>query len=417
MSRFTPVFRLLAAGTILYAVACADVPDPTAPEDADAFDASGAFRATPPEPSVLVRTVPGFGGLFLDADGVPTVYLTESGDRGAAERALAAFMRARGFAPSELRVRRGAFTYERLDGWFRQGSPEVLDVPGAVFVDLDEANNRLLVGVEHAAAGNGVRAALARRGVPPDAIEIRETEPIYAVATLRDFVRPVEGGLQFHFSNFLCTMGFNAIRGGEDSFITNSHCTDRQGGTEGTEYFQPLSTVANSFIGTEVDDPTYFRRGDCPRGRRCRYSDSSRAEYASGVSFDLGAIARTASRGNLSGSLNIVGTFTITGEQADPLVGEELNKVGRTTGWTFGQVTNTCVDTNVSGTNITQLCQSFVAGGVGSGDSGSPVFAWPGSGSDVTLYGILWGGNSAGTLFVFSPLSGIERELGSLTTF
>jgi hypothetical protein len=28
----------------------------------------------------------------------------------------------------------------------------------------------------------------------------------------------------------------------------------------------------------------------------------------------------------------------------------------------------------------------------------------------------LWGGNSSGTLFVYSPLSGIEGELGALIT-
>jgi hypothetical protein len=49
------------------------------------------------------------------------------------------------------------------------------------------------------------------------------------------------------------------------------------------------------------------------------------------------------------------------------------------------------------------------------GDSGSPVFRIE-SGGDVTLLGNLWGGNSSGTLFVYSPLSGIETELGELTT-
>jgi hypothetical protein len=49
------------------------------------------------------------------------------------------------------------------------------------------------------------------------------------------------------------------------------------------------------------------------------------------------------------------------------------------------------------------------------GDSGSPVFRID-SGDNVTLLGNLWGGNSYGTLFVYSPLSGIEGELGALTT-
>lgn len=75
----------------------------------------------------------------------------------------------------------------------------------------------------------------------------------------------------------------------------------------------------------------------------------------------------------------------------------------------------------VSGTNITLLCQSRTVVGIvpglsRPGDSGSPVFYW-GGGSNVTLTGILWGGNSSNTSFVFRPMPGIEGELGALRTF
>jgi hypothetical protein len=93
-----------------------------------------------------------------------------------------------------------------------------------------------------------------------------------------------------------------------------------------------------------------------------------------------------------------------------------VNKVGRTTGWTQGVVTNTCVNTGVSGSNIVQLCQTFVSAGVGGGDSGSDVFGLTG-GNSVRLLGILWGGNGAGTQFVYSPITNVEQELGPLTTF
>jgi hypothetical protein len=56
-----------------------------------------------------------------------------------------------------------------------------------------------------------------------------------------------------------------------------------------------------------------------------------------------------------------------------------------------------------------------VSAGVGGGDSGSPVFRIV-SGDTVQLSGTLWGGSSAGTSFVYSPMSNIERELGALTT-
>jgi hypothetical protein len=65
------------------------------------------------------------------------------------------------------------------------------------------------------------------------------------------------------------------------------------------------------------------------------------------------------------------------------------------------------------------LCQDFAESNrqiVAGGDSGSPVFRVNNSGR-ATLLGNLWGGNSSGTRFVYSPMAGIEREIGPLTTF
>jgi hypothetical protein len=147
----------------------------------------------------------------------------------------------------------------------------------------------------------------------------------------------------------------------------------------------------------------------------CRYSDSAYAQRDSGATAALGYIAKPDSVN--TGSLTIVGNqFRITSE-GPSIVGQTVNKVGRTTGWTQGSVTNICVNTSVSGTNIVQLCQDFVSAGVGSGDSSSPVFAIT-SVNDVQLRGMLWGGNTSGTLFVYSPIANIEKigELGPIST-
>jgi hypothetical protein len=401
------VVRLLAVAALAAAAACSDSTTPNEPAP-PLVPALRGMQA--PDLATLARTVPGFGGFFLD-QGVPTVYLTNPADRGPVERALGDFARARGFLPAQIQVLRGRFAYGDLDRWFQRISYEVFAQGGVVFVDLDEAANRVLVGIEPGASHANIRALAARLGVPAEALVVRETEPIAYAATLRDQVRPVVAGLQINFSNFLCSIGFNALSGGQNSFVTASHCTDHQGGVEGTQYFQSLASQANSFIGTEVDDPTYFRnQNGCPKGRRCRFSDAARAAYASGVAFSA-AIAQTSGPNN--GSITITGTINVSGE-GTAVVNDVVNKIGRTTGWTQGVVTNTCVNTGVSGTNIVQLCQTFVSAGVGGGDSGSDVFAL--SGGNATLLGILWGGNSSGTLFVYSPMSGIESELGPLTT-
>jgi len=361
----------------------------------------------------LTRALPGFGGLFVD-HGVPTVYLTDLGQQHLADQLLGGFARARGAAG--IRVLAARFAYRDLDKWFQQVSEEAFTQGGVVFVDLDEAANRVLVGVERGSSHANIRSLAARLRVPVEALTVRDVEPIHQLAELQDQVRPVVAGLQINFPGFLCSLGFNAVSGGQNSFVTASHCTTTQGGVEGTQYFQSLSSQPNSFIGTEVADPNYVRgkgkNSTCPKGRRCRMSDASRAAYAAGVPFILGGIAQTSGPNN--GSLTIIGTFTIVGEGGE-IVGDVANKVGRTTGWTQGIITNTCVNTGVSGSNIVQLCQDFVSAGVGAGDSGSDVFLDTAAG--VQLLGVLWGGNGAGTQFVYSPIANIEQELGPLTTF
>ena len=410
MSRHALAVRLLPIAAVALGAACTDA---TAPQDSavPAFPALQAVQA--PDVATLARAIPGFGGFFLDR-GVPTVYVSDDGQRGAVERALGGFARARGFAPSQIHVLRGRFTYGDLDRWVGRVSDEAFAEGGVVFVDLDEAANRVLVAVEPGASHAKVRRLALRLGVPAEALVVRETDPVQQyVATLRDRVRPIVAGLQIHFGNFLCSLGFNAVSGGQNSFVTASHCTNVQGGTEGTIYYQPLQSVDPVSIGREVDDPVYFRGRGCPKKRVCRFSDAARAAYATGIPFALGGIAQTSGPNN--GALDITGTFQITSE-GDAVVGDVVNKVGRTTGWTQGTVTNTCVNTGVSHTRIVQLCQTFVSAGVGPGDSGSDIFGLT-DGSTVRLLGILWGGNSAGTQFVYSPISNVERELGPLTTF
>ena len=324
-------------------------------------------------------------------------------------------------AAPDVEVRSGmsANAQSHLPDWFARSSPVVLGLPGTVFADHDEVNNRLLFGVENAAAIHGVRTALEHLGIPSSAYTITVTEPIYFAATLRDRWRPTQAGVQIHFGGYLCSLGFNADDGTQRSFITASHCTNQQGGVEGTQYYQPTSSVDGTVIATEVEDPAYFKGGACPKSKICRYSDAARALYSAGVASTRGAIARTSAPNN--GSLTVTGTFAVTTQDNSTVnfsVGTTINKVGRTTGWTQGNVTNSCVNTNVSGSRIQLLCQTFVQnpGGavvVGGGDSGSDVFRTTGT-STAQMVGILWGGNGSGTLFVFSPLKQVRDELGPI---
>jgi hypothetical protein len=305
--------------------------------------------------------------------------------------------------------------------WFAQASPDVMALQNTVFADHDTEAGRLVFGVEHPGVAHAVRTVLAARGVPASAYEIRTVEPIYfASGNLRSRHRPTQGGLQIHWSNYVCTLGFNVDHAGGRSFITNSHCTANQGTTGNTLYYQPASSVDSSPIAQEAHDPAYSRGGQCSRGKVCRYSDAARALYDGNTASTRGAIARPTTGPN-TGDLSVSGSFTIASQDNSTTSwapGTVMNKVGRTTGWGQGNVTSSCATVNVSGTNIQLLCQTLVQKSgsviVQGGDSGSPVFRIT-SGSDVQLVGILWGGNQSGDLFVFSPLKGIQDELGGVT--
>jgi hypothetical protein len=163
-------------------------------------------------------------------------------------------------------------------------------------------------------------------------------------------------------------------------------------------------------------DPAYKTTlAGCPSDRRCRRSDASFAKYINATKSTLGTIARTAS--TTSSDLTIVGGWTITSNATSSsfTIGETVNKVGRTTGWSRGKVVATCATVNVSGSTVTQICQTIVNAKVGAGDSGSDVFKVT-SGTNVKLDGVLWGATTDGKTFVFSPLVNITGELGGLTT-
>lgn len=410
----------LAAGTALAVTACQDDTAPTAPNpprpSANVQSAQGPGL---PSAAELDRQVPGFGGFFLDRSGAPTVYLTRGSSRAPADRALAGYLRSRGLSTAAVRVLQARYGWQQLQRWQDAATDGAFEIPGTVFVDNDETTNRVRIGVDNANAIGQVRAALARRGLPDDAVIIERAEPIVQVASLQNVVdRPVRAGVQINFPGFLCSVGFNATAGGVKSFVTASHCTNTQGGVESTPYWQPLQSANGTQIATEVADPVYVKNGaGCPKGKQCRYSDAARAAYINGADQALGLIARTSAANN--GSLDITGSFNITSDDCGTTggclpVGATVDKVGRTTGWTSGAITNTCVNTGVQGSRIVQLCQTFVSAGVGGGDSGSDVFQV--TGSSVMLAGILWGGSSSGDQFVFSPFGNVVRELGPLTT-
>ena len=416
LPRIAGAAKLVAAALVLSACADADngvAPDvPTGPE---AAAVPAHAQGSPPDRAALARAVPAFGGIFIE-NGAPTVYLTDTSERPGAERALSAWLAQEGYSPAQLRVREGRFAYSDLQAWFEAASRDVFADGGVVLADLHESSNSVLIGVEDQGAAARVRATALRAGVPSEALRVEVMEPIRMLYSLQSSAPYIVGGLQVNFPGYLCTLGFPAEKDGVMHFVTNSHCTAKQGGVDDTPYWQPLQSTNPEQMGVEVADPIYSRDvPGCPNGKRCRYSDASLALAMGTRVFRLGEIADVPVGAGVP--FQATGELTISQAQHSQncgLEGTVVHKTGRTTGHTSGTVTNACTTVGVFGSPIAQLEQVLVAGSniIDSGDSGSPAWT-PISGSSVRLEGIVWGGSSS--TMVFSPLANVEQELGALT--
>jgi hypothetical protein len=365
------------------------------------------------------QEVPSFGGMFVnDRTDVLHVYLSNPSAAASAEEALRQAFPGEGL-PQELQVHRARFSFQQLSAWHERLSASVLGLRGVVLTDIDDAKNRLTVGVKNADGRARVERRLGARGIPRGAVSIEQVAPI-KTDNLRARHRPLVGGLQItrrisSTSESLCTLGFNAVRAGVAGFVTNSHCTRIQGGVESTVFHQNTTFTSGNRVGVETVDRTYFTGGACPAARRCRFSDSAFVRRDSGVTASRGRIAAPANFNTVA--WNGTSRYRLVSE-GNALVGDIVRKVGRTTGTTRGDVIGTCVNVNVSGSNITQLCQTLANYASAGGDSGSPVFSNLNSPQqlDSRLRGIHWGGGGGTT--VFSPINGgVQRasELGPLT--
>ena len=412
----------------------------------------------------VAQRLPGFGGMFFDDAGMLNIYLVETNppdgqtveeQHNRIKLALIAVFgqdnlnqhlqvgagaigQENPVTPAGIQILQGAYDMIQLAAW-RPAVNRTLSLSGVVMTDMDESKNRLRIGIDRPEHRHKVEEALKNEGVPLDAVIIEHTDRTYLMQRReqsQEVTRPITGGLRIESEDSqFCTLGFSATVEEDDSrgFITASHCTGIRAKKSATRFFQDGIKGRNRYIGSEQNKPHYFTASSQPNhrcqpaARRCRYSDSVFVQYAQNAPVAYGRIARPT---NTSGSIAIDTAnpvFWITDTGSIAIVGQRLHKVGSSTGWTFGRVSQTCIDVpafylNDSDAHMTLLCQKRIAATtdpkllVGPGDSGAPVFAWRNQQvSQVDLFGIAWGGNADGSQLTFSPLRSIEAELGELS--
>jgi hypothetical protein len=302
----------------------------------------------------------------------------------------------------------------------------MLHAPDVYMIDVDEVHNRVYVGVRDEAAIQTVAMRASELGLPVSALTV-EVIGRPRPRNLQGYTATLMGGYQIGVITpwsvpAPCTLGFNATFGGQEVFVTNSHCTAKWWEPDGGAIYQP---VWGQFapVGHEVADvsPRFCGPFINPW---CRDSDAAYVLHSQTRVIAQGRIARSVRRSFLGrswpGDPAVVyePAHRITHLYTHPVVvGTVLDKTGRTSGQTFGRVTQTCVSLD-SGEGFWFRCQDVSSMYSTGGDSGSPVYQVLGGGfHDVALQGILWGGPEGDPWVTYSSrLSGIQADLGTLNS-
>jgi hypothetical protein len=436
MSNVTRTLSLLFGGILLLAGCQDELPTGSGSKSAKpirpSFDLREQDGVRPHEAAFhkISQQIKGFGGYFYDEKGNMVAYLVDLSEEKLAREILEPILKSRDLSERErstglIEFRQAEHSFLELAAYRDQATERVLSLNGVEWTDLDEAQNRFVVGLSREASKDEVAKALEEHKVPLRAVAFEESGKAEEDLTLRDYKRPLQGGYQIQRPDGgTCTLGFNAYWAGYATFLTNSHCTAKVWENNSTLIYQN-NTAAGNLVGFELSDPKPYTCGIFGL-YRCRWSDAAVIYKYGSVSWNYGRIARTTFWGVPGDTGSVVVDpynpfMTITSEYSYPTGGEMFDKMGRTTGWTYGFVKKTCVDMNkpsYTGGGIGRiLCQDWTNYKSDGGDSGSPVFRW--YGSTVRLAGIHWGGiTEGGTRYaILSAMWNIEKDLGALSTF
>lgn len=398
----------------------------------------------------IAERIPGFGGLVLQ-DGVPAVYLKDT-TRAAALHAVLSevYPGHKAIQGSRLIVKEGQFDFADLSAW-RDTLENVMSWTGVSSVDVDEGINRIAIGVVDTPVGERLGTLVEQIGIPRAAVVFSIRKPpvrTSAPVSLSSVWDTLAGGIKITASTIgNCSLGMIVKRANSSDTsyyaLTAGHCGGSMGQKDSVVWYQPLLSsggAGSGYIGWEAIDPPYLNDPSprCTTSGSCRWSDAQLINLSQSTREARGGWGRVArptgysiTYSNTSGSpgpttLGNPYYYSIVGETPDTTLfqGWYVHKLGATTWQTWGGISSTCWDTSGS----PRLLCSFTSNGyVGGGDSGGPVFeVWAPNNLTIDVAGIVWGGDALhpdpvnGDRYYahhFSPLRGIQRDLGTLLTY
>ena len=181
----------------------------------------------------VAEEVPEFGGLFMSNNGATlNIYLTENEtDQQKRERTQEKIEELFDVKSGlTLNVIKGDYTITQLSAWYDlMGSEGIWDQNGVRSTDLNEATNKIYVGVSSEEDVAGVNALLDANSIPRRAVTVVVEEPMTTGShTVRQRAQDdkMAGGYQIRIDSRNCTMGFVAIKGRTAGMVTAGHCTE-----------------------------------------------------------------------------------------------------------------------------------------------------------------------------------------------
>ena len=349
------------------------------------------------------------------------------------------------------------FSFQDLHANFERIRNEVFKKFGedVLVADLDEKRNKIVFYVTSKKVGKKVKRLTRKtlnvpkqqvqtivRGPRASSIILDNGEP-----TLDERLRPVRGGTKIQVSQAVanddCTIGFVAKREDDNSvgFVTASHCSNELYALDGAEAYQNQEGLDEDLIGKETSDGSSRENPNLPCDpfyNECVWSDSSFYTFENEIQCDTAIFKTNEENSNELRPNGKRQTWYSLRIDGDPLMGEKLWKVGKTTGRTRGLLKLTCIYYGQED-GIGLSCQDIIDAWDGiepidpplfgrSGDSGSAVFTTLGANSRFAwIKGIYWGRDyyAEGCQdpefyscydFYMSPISNVQCDHGKLRT-
>jgi len=395
----------------------------------------------------MAAETPSFAGFYINKSGRTVVRVVDLKDGEQVRRSMMLHVRKEKFqarkdvANGELDVQVAEYSFLQLSKWRDLVFEQVLNMDGVVYDDLDEVRNRVVIGISQR---NGVAQAsvvdrLKSLGIPLAAIAFVTADRVVpaheGISTSTSLTMDPDGSILGPYSAIGggyrigpsgCTATFVGEYGGSAVLATASHCTSATYQLDGSK----LTSWDGAIIGSESADPSATSQL-CVVSFNCypaRGSDAALFTLNGVMPSVRGAIARLTVR---SSTLPPTTTFEvntsypwfyITSTSGWHPVGRVVEKVGRMTGWTYGDITESCIDVRLTN-GYAVRCANRVHMWAAGGDSGSPVFSlndpFDPYNSAVELMGTLsavtasttYNGQTAGEYSLYTSYAGLAQEL------